>query len=90
MANSKKTTFKAEWLTNPQFKFLESVPGNPNAAYCKLCFKRIDLSNMGRRAVTSHVEGKKHSSKIQEAQTSNLLQSIPKAPHQVGNFLEIT
>ena len=32
----------------------------PFKAYCKLCCKAIDLSNMGKRALTSHAEGKSH------------------------------
>ena len=33
---------------------------SPFKAYCKLCSKAIDLSNMGKRALTSHAEGKSH------------------------------
>ena len=33
---------------------------SPFKAYCKLCSKAIDLSNMGKRALTSHTEGKSH------------------------------
>ena len=29
-------------------------------AYCKLCTKTIDLSNTGKRALTSHAESKSH------------------------------
>ena len=33
---------------------------SPFKAYCKLCTNTIDLSNMGKRALTSHVRSKSH------------------------------
>ena len=33
---------------------------SPFKAYCKLCSKAVDFRNMGKRALTSHVEGKSH------------------------------
>ena len=33
---------------------------SPFKAYCKLHSKAIDLSNMGKRVLTSHAEGKSH------------------------------
>ena len=33
---------------------------SPFKAYCKLYSKAIDLSNMGKRALTSHADGKSH------------------------------
>ena len=39
---------------------------SPSKAYCKLCSKAINLSNMGKRALTSHAEGKLHKYQIDE------------------------
>ena len=33
---------------------------SPFKAYCKLCTKTVDLSNMGKRPLTSHAESKSH------------------------------
>ena len=55
------TTFNRNWLTNPQFYgWLENVPSDARAAYCKLCCKKISLSNMGKAAIMSHMQSKKH------------------------------
>ena len=35
-----------------------------NSAFCKLCQKSIDLSNMGKSALDSHAKGKKHKDMI--------------------------
>ncbi|XP_049518510.1 uncharacterized protein LOC125943340 [Dermacentor silvarum] len=58
-----KCTFVQDW-TNPKHcefaAWVRPVECNANAAYCTLCRKQFSLSNMGRRAVTSHAESKKH------------------------------
>ena len=33
---------------------------SPFKAYCKLCTKTIDLSNIGKRSLTSHAKSKSH------------------------------
>lgn len=58
---SKQTTFQPDWVNDPLFApWLEKVPQNPKVAKCKICCKIFNLSNMGRRAVTSHMNGDKH------------------------------
>ena len=52
--------FQQEWLTMPIFQDWIMRQKSPFKAYCKLCSKGIDLSNMGKRALTSHAEGKSH------------------------------
>lgn len=58
-----KCTFVQDW-TNPEHcqfaAWVRPVESNTNAAYCVLCRKQFSLSNMGRRALTSHAESKKH------------------------------
>lgn len=62
---SKQTYFQDDWLSDPSFNsWLEEVPGNNKIAKCKLCNRTWELSNMGRRAVTSHMEGSKHQKKV--------------------------
>lgn len=56
-----KTRFQSEWLKDPKFKsWLEAVKDSPFRASCRLCRYSFSLSNMGRRAVSSHAEGSKH------------------------------
>ena len=44
----------------PQFKDWITKHESPFKAYCKLCSKAIQLSNMGKRALTSHADSKVH------------------------------
>jgi len=47
-------------LLFPEFyPWLGSVPNNAHFAFCNVCSKKISLSNMGKRALTSHMGGKK-------------------------------
>lgn len=58
---AKKASFQVSWLLEPQFsKWLDRVPDDKYSAKCKLCLKTFSLSNMGRRAVTSHKSSGKH------------------------------
>jgi hypothetical protein len=63
MAN-KHTSFNRNWLDagiNPQFAtWLVEVPGRPGIARCSICITDFQLSNMGRQAVISHMNSKKH------------------------------
>lgn len=56
--SNKKTKFNSQWLDPdlyPQFKdWLSDVPDNINQAYCKVCRKSFELSNMGIGALNSH------------------------------------
>lgn len=58
MPPPRKTTFQADWRTT--FNFITPVEKDPHAAYCSLCKKSFSLSNMGRKAVESHINGLKH------------------------------
>ena len=50
--------FQQEWLTMPIFQDWIMKHESPFKAYCKLCSKAIDLSNMGKRTLAGHAEGK--------------------------------
>lgn len=62
--SSKRTTFNPVWMNpilNPSFSaWLEPVAKSPYEATCKKCKIRFNLSNMGRQALVSHMEGSKH------------------------------
>ena len=54
-------TFKHVWFTESTFKdWIEKIPINERSARCKLCKKTLDISSMGKTALTSHSEGAKH------------------------------
>lgn len=58
-----KYTFVQDWTDAKHSEFaawVRPVERNSNAVYCALCRKQFSLSNMGRRALTSHAESKKH------------------------------
>lgn len=60
-----QTFFQDDWLSDPCFNsWLLEVPRNNKYAKCKLCNKTFELSNMGRRAVSSHMDGRKHQKKV--------------------------
>ncbi|XP_063226773.1 uncharacterized protein LOC134533264 [Bacillus rossius redtenbacheri] len=61
----RKTTFRDEWNQNPSLSWAQAIDGSPYAAWCKLCNHRIELSNMGKQALTSHASGVKHSRRVQ-------------------------
>ena len=58
--NERSGILSKDWLEDPDFKnWLVSCTNNTQAR-CKLCQKTFNLSNMGRKALVSHVSGKKH------------------------------
>ncbi|GBN09359.1 hypothetical protein AVEN_156318-1 [Araneus ventricosus] len=68
---SNHTLFQEDWLSDPSFSsWIEKMPLNNKIAKCKLCNKTFDLSNMGRRAVSSHMDGSKHKKKVKASQIS--------------------
>lgn len=68
MAKRKSASFRSEWLTDPTLTWIARVPDDNNSARCCWCNIKFSLSNMGRRAVTSHMVGKKH---LQWAESCN-------------------
>ena len=71
----RKTKFSDLWLDsrwNPEFVGWLSKGPESTQAFCKICKKTFDLSNMGRQAVVSHSKGKTHLNlmKTQETQPS--------------------
>ena len=64
----RKCSFKHTWLKEPQFEqWLNPAEGKNTAAIAEHAvkdYKRIDLSNMGRRALTSHAQSLRHKDKM--------------------------
>ena len=57
---SYSSRFQQEWLAVPVFQGWSMKHESPFKAYCKLCTKTIDLSNMGKGALTSQAKSKSH------------------------------
>ncbi|KAJ8959577.1 hypothetical protein NQ314_006226 [Rhamnusium bicolor] len=60
----KRTYFKQEWI-NPQInsewaEIILPVEDNPFAFLCILCKKKVNLSNMGRQSIISHLKSTQH------------------------------
>ena len=51
---------------------------SPFKAYCKLCCKAIELSNMGKRALTSHADSKGHKRAASSRHTSTKMEQFVK------------
>lgn len=78
---SKHASFQGDWLTDSLFSsWLERVPNNTNSAKCKLCYKTFSLSNMGRRAVISHMQSKKHASSSNASSQSSSMKMFLSSP----------
>lgn len=66
MSSSKfvKSSFNNDWMDsslNPEFSsWIREVPKDPFSAHYILCKKNFSLRNMGKTAVRSHAESKKH------------------------------
>ena len=58
---SEKTFFKDCWLIDPAFNsWLEKVNNDLTIFQSKFCKSQYSVSNMGKRATISHMEGQKH------------------------------
>ncbi|KAG0419894.1 hypothetical protein HPB47_003807, partial [Ixodes persulcatus] len=72
-----KYSFNLDW-TNPDMStnasWIRPVLNDSDSARCTICCKKFTLSNMGKMAITTHVEGKKH-----QAATKSL-QSVSQTP----------
>ena len=68
-----KCIFNENWLVDSRFKSWLKRSENKWTAYCEFC-KKIDISNMGISALTSHLSGQKHSeiASLRKSQTGAL------------------
>lgn len=66
--STRKTFYQDTWENHPDLKdWIRPVPGDPKLAYCSYCSVKIFLSNMGRQALFSHMNGKKHTERLKRS-----------------------
>ena len=67
MAPIFRTKFHHEWLFDPKYsKWIMPDESSDNSVKCKVCICYIDLSNMGKASLDSHMRSKKHQTRIKE------------------------
>ncbi|KAL3888330.1 hypothetical protein ACJMK2_000700 [Sinanodonta woodiana] len=65
--------FQDKWLTNNAFKsWIRKDTSNSHGAFCQLCNKSIDLTSIGKTALTSHSKGKKHKENEDRLRSGNI------------------
>ncbi|XP_063243684.1 uncharacterized protein LOC134542976 [Bacillus rossius redtenbacheri] len=63
LSKSRLTEFNDGWLCDQRFQpWLQKVEKDKHV-FCSLCRSTLSSSNMGKRAVTSHLNGQKHKSR---------------------------
>ena len=68
-----KPTFKENWFYNSKYSFWVSKNvSNTSKAYCKLCYKPIDLKFGGSNALDTHQKGEKHQ-ELEKARKTNTM-----------------
>lgn len=76
----KPTFFNPEWEDpdlNPQWSpWLTSVVNSPTVAKCTYCQQVIHLSNMGKQAITSHTNCKRHKKFINSKKSAEKLKDF--------------
>jgi len=60
MSSKYNSFFNKDWLTDKSFSSWIEPAASVHQARCKLCSKSFELSNMGRKAVTSHEASAQH------------------------------
>ena len=60
----KLTHFNPKWLKLPEYSNWLIPVDDSNSAGCKQFNSTFSLINMGKRAVNSHMEGKKHTDNV--------------------------
>jgi len=64
-----KSVFQKQWLLEERFSpWLREVPHDPYSFKCLVCSRVLTLSNMGRRALSSHADGSKHIRQVKAQQ----------------------
>ena len=81
---SYSSKFQHEWLKMPLFQGWIMKHESPFKAYCKLCNKAVDLSNMGKRALTSHAESKSHKKAVSLKQGATAMAQFVKSDKKEG------
>ena len=67
-----RCSFNPEWLENDHYKQWIQKTSSINQAYCRLCSKVKDISNMGESALMSHMKSVKHEKNVRSGCVSVL------------------
>ena len=100
--SSRKTHYCLEWENPSKFpdfaEWVKRIPNDPFSANCSICRgKPFQLSNLGKRSLKSHAEGKKHQDALRLRRTVGPLftPAVPEGepstetPHQPAVSLPI-
>ena len=69
--------FNKEWMDKVEYKdWLLPEPSNSTKAKCRLCMRSFSLSNMGKPALKSHAQGKKHQNAVKTSGKNTLVWGI--------------
>lgn len=64
MPRKQHSKFLSVWLNrnlHPNFcDVFKPVASNDSLAFCRLCYKNVNLATMGAQALTSHLQAKQH------------------------------
>ena len=82
---SYSSRFQQEWLALPVFQGWIMKHESQFKAYCKLCTKIIGLSNMGKRALTSHAKSKSHKKAASLKQGTAKIEQFVKYENKEGD-----
>lgn len=65
--NMGKSKFQKSWLDRPEYKnWLQEDRQDQHKAFCCVCRRSFDVTNMGEAALKSHSTGTKHVRNLQE------------------------
>ena len=74
-------SFKEEWLQDRGLrKWIKKVPGNQHGALCILCKKTVDITTMGKTALSSHASSQKHRTLISGLESQESLSTFLTSP----------
>ena len=71
-----KCSFHDSWLRKNDFKIWVRQSTVSTEAYCEICAKSFDISNMGRAALVSHAKSAKHCMGLIVASERNTQNSV--------------
>lgn len=74
--------YQTQWET--EFSWIKPVENKPSLAFCKICSSQFTVESMGRQAVKSHAEGKKHKSRLAESLKTPQVQHFFATPHKTS------
>ena len=74
------------WFCNPKYSmWVSKDASNTSKAYCKLCYKTIDLKSGGSNALDSHQKGQKHQELEKARKTNSMKLFLPPQSSKSSN-----